>query len=98
MKVYRILGMEGRITIPFAMRQAVGFQPQDLVSFELADRDGVLIRREILPEKKEEPIPKAPDFLVFLENLSEREQYQALVHLSVLWAERQGKPPQEGGT
>ena len=31
MKIFRIIGNEGRITIPFAIRQAVGFLPDDVV-------------------------------------------------------------------
>lgn len=33
MKIFRIIGNEGRITIPYAIRQAVGFLPDDVVSF-----------------------------------------------------------------
>lgn len=33
MKMYRIIGREGRITIPWAIRQKVGFRPDDVVSF-----------------------------------------------------------------
>ena len=35
MKIYRIIGNEGRITIPYAIRQTVGFLPDDVVSFQL---------------------------------------------------------------
>lgn len=98
MKMYRILGVEGRITIPWPMRQAVGFQPKDIVSFEMVAHDSILVRREKLMESTEpkNQIPKISELLTYLENLSRQEQYQALVHLSVLWAEHQSKPP-EGG-
>ena len=35
MKIFRIIGNEGRITIPYSIRQAVGFLPDDVVSFQL---------------------------------------------------------------
>ena len=45
MKIFRIIGMEGRITIPWAIRQKAGFQPDDVVSFQLVEDDSVLVRR-----------------------------------------------------
>lgn len=48
MKIFRIIGNEGRITIPCSIRQAVGFLPDDVVSFQLMDSDSVLVRREAL--------------------------------------------------
>ncbi len=52
MKIYRIIGNEGRITIPYAIRQTVGFLPDDVVSFQLVDADSVLVRREALHARK----------------------------------------------
>ena len=48
MKVYRIIGNEGRITIPWNLRVCIGFEPNDVVSFELVSEDAVLVRREML--------------------------------------------------
>ena len=31
--IYRILGKRGRTTIPYSLRMALGFRPNDLVSF-----------------------------------------------------------------
>ena len=36
MKIYRIIGQRGRVTVPFALRQIVGFRPDDVGSFVLA--------------------------------------------------------------
>ena len=33
MKIFRIIGRESRITIPWAIRQKAGFRPDDVVSF-----------------------------------------------------------------
>jgi len=43
--IYKILGKRGRITIPFEIRQELGFAYNDVVSF-VADGDTVLVRRE----------------------------------------------------
>ena len=32
-KIYRILGKRGRITVPFEIRQSVGFKQNDILSF-----------------------------------------------------------------
>ena len=97
MKLYRVLGREGKITIPHAMRQHIGFGDSDIVSFELISRDAVLVRRERILSRDGVPIDAdMPSLKDFLESLTEKEQYAALVHLSVLWAENQGKNPGEG--
>lgn len=45
--MYRILGKRGRITIPFEMRQRVGFAYNDVLSFtEAADGKSVIVKRE----------------------------------------------------
>lgn len=95
MKLYRIIGNEGRITIPYSIRQAVGFLPDDVVSFRIVDADSVLVRREALRDKeKTASVPKPDTTLIdYLESLSPKEQYTAMVHLSVLWAQgHDGKP------
>ena len=97
MKLYRVLGREGKITIPHAMRQHIGFGESDIVSFELVSRDAVLVRRESLLNRDGVPVDAdMPSLQDFLESLTEKEQYAALVHLSVLWAEHNGKPSREG--
>ena len=70
MRLYRIICNEGRITIPYAIRQ---------------------VRREAPREKeKTAPASKLDTSLIdYLESLSPKEQYTALVHLSVLWAQGQ---------
>ena len=48
-KLLRILGKRGRITIPFEIRQRVGFVYNDVLSFtESEDGRSVVIRREKL--------------------------------------------------
>lgn len=46
MKIYKILGKRGRITIPYAIRQKLGFEMDDVISFEAQDDGSVIIRAE----------------------------------------------------
>ena len=93
MKIFRIIGNEGRITIPYAIRQAIGFLPYDVVSFQLMEDDSVLVRREALKGKEKIPPGSGRDasLIAFLESLDEKQRYSALVHLSVLWAQSHDK-------
>lgn len=48
-KLLRILGKRGRITIPYEIRQRVGFAYNDVLSFtESSDGRSVMVRREKL--------------------------------------------------
>lgn len=94
--MYRILGKRGRIIIPYEMRRRVGFSYNDVLSFTEAD-DGksVIVRREKICDncKGATPPVRCDDevtLLEFLNGLSEAEQRAALIHLSVIWAEKQG--------
>lgn len=97
MKINKILGKRGRITIPYEIRLKMGFKYNDVVSFEEQDNNTVIIRREKLCDgcKKDAPNPvKKPTdeitLLDFLDGLSAAEQRAALIHLSVKWAQLQG--------
>lgn len=46
MKIYKILGKRGRITIPYAIRQEMGLEQDDVLSFELQEDGAVVIRTE----------------------------------------------------
>ena len=48
-QMYRILGKRGRITIPFEIRQRVGFSQNDVLSFTYAPegRRGLVMREKI---------------------------------------------------
>ena len=97
MKINKILGKRGRITIPYEIRLKMGFKYNDVVSFEEQDNNTVIIRREKNCDgcKKDAPNPveKPTDeitLLDFLDGLSAAEQRAALIHLSVKWAQLQG--------
>lgn len=89
-KMLRILGKRGRITIPYEIRQRVGFKYNDVLSFtETADGRTVIVRREKICDNCK-PVAKKDEvsLLDFLNSLSAEQQKAALVHLSVLWAEK----------
>lgn len=95
MKIYRVLGKDGTATIPYALRQTLCFQPGDVVSFEQSC-DGIFVQKEPLMHQsqikagRDSTPPVLPNSLeAFWEGLSGKEQYDALVRLTVLWAERQ---------
>ena len=94
-KTLRILGKRGRITIPYEIRQRVGFAYNDVLSFtEAADGRTVIVRREKICDNciDREPMEftETVDLKDFLDDLSEEQQRLALIHLSVKWAEKQG--------
>lgn len=104
MKIYRILGKRGRVTIPYEIRQRVGFQYNDVLSFsESPDGRCVTVKRERIcdcdlngkngqKEKKHDEVT----LFDFLNGLSPEQQHAALIHLSLKWAENQtNKEPQE---
>ena len=97
-KTYKILGKRGRITIPFEIRQKLGFVYNDVISFEETGKNTVIVKREKICDNchaiEKEPVNKPTDevtLLDFLDGLSAEEQRAALVHLSVKWATLEGR-------
>ena len=97
-QMYRILGKRGRVTIPYEIRQRVGFSYNDVLSFEEAD-DGssVTVRREKVCDncktgvtEKRSKSSESVTLFDFLNSLSPEQQRSALVHLSVKLAGMQG--------
>ena len=93
-KLFRILGKRGRITIPYEIRQRVGFRYNDVLSFEeCADGRSVVVKREKICDNCKREQPERDDKVTlfdFLNGLSPEQQYAALVHLSMKWAESKG--------
>lgn len=90
LKIYRVLGKKGRITIPFEIRKYIGFKYNDVMSFTELDNSSVVVRKEkICDNCKELSEEFEENFTLedFLDSLSEEEQRDALIHLSLLWAE-----------
>ena len=75
MKIFRIIGREGRITIPWAIRQKAGFRPDDVVSFQLMEDDSVLVRRESTCGKEKNPgAGRDAAITAFLDSLDEKQR------------------------
>lgn len=92
LKIYRVLGKKGRITIPYEIRQRIGFRYNDVLSFTQQDDGSVLVRKEKICDNcqyLEEDFEENYTLEDFLDSLSEEEQRNALLHLSLLWAEKQ---------
>lgn len=96
MKIFRILGKRGRVTIPFAIRQQMSFSHDDVLSFTPSqDGQSVLIVKEQLCSACDCGVDDSnyfePDeltLLEYLDTLSVEQQREALIHLSVRWAEQ----------
>ena len=90
--MFRVLGKKGRITIPYEIRQRIGFRYNDVLSFTQQDDGSVLVKREKICDNCkdfEEIFEENVTLEDFLDSLSEEEQRNALMHLSLLWAEKQ---------
>lgn len=99
MKIFRILGKRGRVTIPYEIRKRVGFKYNDVLSFdESPDGRTVIVKRERICDcdlngKNEQKEKKNDEVTLFdfLNGLSPEQQRAALIHLSLKWAENQTK-------
>nr|WP_304037651.1 AbrB/MazE/SpoVT family DNA-binding domain-containing protein [Ruminococcus bromii] len=86
LKIYRVLGKKGRITIPFEIRQRIGFRYNDVLSFTELDDSSVVVRKEKICDNckcLEEDFEENFILEDFLDGLSEKEQRNALLHLSL---------------
>ena len=87
-KLLRILGKRGRITIPYEIRQRVGFAYNDVLSFtESGDGNSVIVRREKLCDSCQDKTVQAVTddhamLLELLDSLPVELQKAAFVQLS----------------
>ena len=91
LKIYRALGKKGRITIPFEIRQRIGFRYNDVLSFTQQDDGSVLVRREKICDNCNEIAKEFEENFTledFIDSLSEEEQRDALIHLSLLGGQK----------
>lgn len=90
LRLFRVLGKRGRITIPFEIRQRIGFKYNDVLSFTQQDDGSVVVRKEKICDNCNEFAEEFEENFTledFLDSLSEEEQRDALLHLSLLLAE-----------
>ena len=93
MKIYRIMGKRGRITIPYALRQKLDIGPNDVLSFsETTDKRAIVVRKERICDCEKTEVAGTDELTLydFLNGLSAEQQHAALVNLSVKWAEADG--------
>lgn len=98
--IYRILGKKGRITIPYELRQQVGFGYNDILSFTRQEDGSIVIRREMLCDHCNGKKPKSAavqptnmTLMELLDGLTPNQQYAALVYLTKRWAEQHDRKP-----
>ena len=93
-KPIKILGKRGRVTIPFEIRQALGFTDNDILSFT-AQPDGTLVvrREKLCDDCNEEPAEErtSESLMKLLDALPDSQQREILIKLSVRWAEKENK-------
>ena len=82
-KIYRIIGNEGRVTIPHQMRLCAGLLSNTVVSFELVSEDAVLVRREQLKNQAESQTEMS-SLKELLEGLTESQRSAAQCYLAIL--------------
>lgn len=82
-KIYRIIGNEGRVTIPHQMRLCAGLLSNTVVSFELVSGDAVLVRREQLKNQAESQT-EMPSLKELLEGLTDSQRSAAQCYLAIL--------------
>lgn len=89
-KLVKVMDNRGRVTIPAEIRCAVGFEYNDVLSFEVGEDDTVIIRKEKVCDCYDaEHEEKTESLLDVLNSLSPDQQAAALVHLSIKVAEYQ---------
>jgi len=89
LKLYRILGKRGRVTIPYEIRKRVGFGDNDVLSFTEADDRTVIVRREKVCDGCREN-ERDESLQEFLDGLTADEQRAVMLHLSKKWAKERG--------
>lgn len=91
MKIYRVLGKKGRVTVPFEIRLRQKFSCNDILSFEEQDDGAVLIRREKLCEHcNAVPAEKESSLLDVINSLNTTEQKAAFRYLAKKLSEQGG--------
>ena len=83
MKIFRVTGREGRVTIPCDLRTAAGMTPGAIVSFEMVSEDAILVRREQLKDQTEDR-SEMPSLKELLESLTDSQRSAAQCYLSIL--------------
>lgn len=87
--IVRILGKRGRITIPYRMRMAACFKPNDILKFDMVDCDTIMIKREYICDGcVNEKIYNSDieDIEDIFDELTIKEKHDLLITLTEKWA------------
>ena len=91
MKIYRVLGKKGRVTVPFEIRLRQKFSYNDILSFEEQEDGSVLIRREKLCDHCMTAVTeKESSLLDVINSLNTTEQKAAFRYLAKKLSEQGG--------
>ena len=91
-KILRILGKRGRITIPYELRQALGYKYNDLISLTPQPDGSILIQRETPCVHCADNHKKSPEEI--FEEYSDEERKDAFVQLFALLVRKQSEARQ----
>ena len=100
MTVRKFLGKEGRTTIPYPIRARLGWDEGDIITFTEQDDGSVLLTQDFVCDgcedlydnpRNNEPSEDEQTVTLqeALDELTEKEQREALVYLTMKWAAMQ---------
>lgn len=82
-KIYRLIGKEGRTTIPFDIRLKMRIGYNSLLSYEMKDENTVILRREKICDHCKDSGAKKGSILDVINSLTPTEQRALYRYLSV---------------
>ena len=83
-KVFRNVSTNGRVTVPSVVRNALEIHSGDILSFEITD-GAVTVRKEKFDGDSKNAVQS---FIEEYGSLSEKEQREILIELSLKWAKK----------
>ena len=86
-KILRILGKRGRITIPYELRQSLGYKYNDLISMTPQSDGSIVIHHGDACTQCADIPKRSPKEI--LDGFSDEEKKDALLYLSAMWMSSQ---------
>lgn len=84
-KVFRNVSTNGRVTVPSVVRNALEIRSGDILLFEITD-GAVTVRKEKFDGDSKNAVQS---FIEEYSSLSEKEQREILIELSLKWAKKE---------
>ena len=82
-KIYRLIGREGRTTIPFEIRLKMRILNNSLLSYEIKDENTIILRREKVCDNCKDTDIREGSILDVVNTLTETEQKALHRYLSI---------------